>query len=98
MHQLTMPFARARREDPVTSHAAADLVREFEGEHFAKVLKGLAEGSATIYELADRAGLTHVQVARRMPELEQAGRVRIREGEKRKSPTGRPCRVWEVAA
>lgn len=101
--QLALSFEpiRARRADPSTSQHAADLVREFEGEHFSKILKAVNDAPGTIYEIAAATGLTHVQVARRMNELEQATRVRVQRDEqgsevKRPSPSGRPCRVWEI--
>jgi hypothetical protein len=46
--------------------------------------------------LAERSGLTHVQVARRLPDLTQANRIRLT-GEEREGPTGRMCRVWALA-
>lgn len=87
---------RARRDDPVTSHEAAARVVEFGHAHQAVILGSLiSQGAGTIYELADRTGLDHVAVARRMSELE-ALHVARPSGEKRLSPTGRSCRVWEA--
>lgn len=100
MDQLPLSFepVRSRRADPATSQVSADLVREFEGEHFAKILKSLRfEGPQTIHELAVATGMTAVQIARRLPELEDAARVQVRKGVTRNSPAGRPCRVWELA-
>lgn len=66
-------------------------------DHLAKILGSLiVDGAGTIYEVAARLGLTHVQVARRMPELEERGVARPRAGETRLSPSGRACRVWEA--
>ena len=89
---------RARRDDPATSHAAARRVGEFGHVHHAVILTALeARGPATIYELAERTGLDHVAVARRMSELAGGvpgtGRVH-RTGETRPGPTGRQCDVW----
>lgn len=95
--QMALDFTkRARRDDPVTSHEAAARVIEFGHAHQAKILGFLIERrQATIYELAEWSGLTHVQVARRLPEL-QALQVARPTAEKRRSPTGRGCRVWEA--
>lgn len=80
----------------MTSHLAAAKVIEFGHAHQAVLLGWLlTAGAATIYELADRSGLTHVQVARRLPELEALGAARP-SGATRIGPTGRQCRVWEA--
>jgi hypothetical protein len=98
MEQLGIDFTpppRARSSDASTSHAAAARVREFDAEHFTKILQALTT-PGNIYELAARCGLDHVQVARRLSELEQATPPRARPtNETRPSPKGRPCRVWE---
>lgn len=97
MIQLGLPLLtpRARRRDPATSHVAAARADEFAHEHFGKILAALEQGRGTIHELAHRAALDHVQVARRLPELEAAARARPTD-ETRPSPGGRPCRVWEI--
>jgi hypothetical protein len=84
---------RARREDPPTSQLAAVRVDEFAAAHYQRILEAMREPS-TIYEIAERAGISHVQVARRLPEME-GKRVRVKAGLVRKGPTGRMCRVWE---
>lgn len=85
---------RARRDDPDTSKAAAARVPHFQDAHHAKILGSImAQGPGTIYEIGDRVGLDHVQVARRMAELEEL-EVAEPTGETRLSPTGRQCRVW----
>lgn len=96
--QLPLDFTkRARSDDPVTSHQAAARLAEFAGDHHAKILGSLlTQGDGTIYELAERTGLDHVAVARRMSELEALQVARPKPGVKRASPTGRPCRVWEA--
>jgi hypothetical protein len=86
----------ARRTDPSTSHVAAARAGSLAGAHQVKILEALAQGDGTIYVLAERSGLTHVQVARRLPDLTQANRIRLT-GEEREGPTGRMCRVWALA-
>ena len=95
--QLPIDFTqRARRDDPVTSHQAAARVVEFAHAHQAVIVGSLmSQGSGTIYEIAARTGLDHVQVARRMAELE-ALQVARPTAETKPSPKGRPCRVWEA--
>jgi predicted ArsR family transcriptional regulator len=97
MEQLGIDFnqaPRARTSNAATSHAAAARVREFDGEHYAKILEALKR-PGTIHEIAERCGLDPVQVARRLSELEKALPPRaLPTDETRPSPRGRPCRVW----
>ena len=72
---------RARRRDPATSQAAAARVDRFAAGHFAKILAALEQGPGTYREIAARAGLEPVAVARRMAEIETAGKVK-RAGER----------------
>lgn len=97
MEQIAITFEprRARRDDVGTSQEAASRVREFDGEHYRLILEALAVGCGTIYTIAARTRLSHVQIARRLPELEQAGKVRA-EGVA-PGPTGRSCRLWWIA-
>lgn len=83
----------ARATDPVTSHAAAARVSEFAAEHYVRILRALDSGPAHIYAIAERAGLNHVQVARRITELANGHRV-VTVGQPIRGPTGRKCRVW----
>ena len=84
---------RARASDPSTSHAAAERVGEFSHAHFGLILAALRHRPGTIYETGGRAGRTHVQVARRLPELETSGHVAP--NGTALGPTGRVCRVWQ---
>lgn len=97
MEQLGLTFepVRARRRDPATSQASASRVREFDAEHYTKILDALEHADGSIYQIAERTGLTHVQVARRMPELEAGHKVTTTD-ETRVSPSGRGCRVWAL--
>lgn len=72
----------------------AARTNEFAAAHYQKILTALSEiGKGSIYDVADRAGMSHVQVARRTAEMD-GKRIRTIPGEKRRSPSGRPCRVW----
>lgn len=66
-------FAKARRSDPVTSHAAAR--RAPVRGHRLRVLQALAAGPAGQTELAARTGLTVAAVSKRLSELRDAGLV-----------------------
>lgn len=81
---------RARATDPATSHEAAARAANVVGAHHKAILAALAQGDANIFEIGIRAGLTHVQVARRMIELQRAGQARPTD-ERREG-----CRVWSL--
>jgi len=77
MNQLAMNFepVRARKRDPETSQRAAAKVERFASGHFAKILDALRV-PGSYREIAARADLEPVAVARRMAELETAGLVK----------------------
>lgn len=83
--------ARSRRNDPATSQRAASKVRQFETGHFSLILDALIGNPGTAKEIAQRSGLDYVAVARRMNELQQAGKVYL-SGEVRDG-----CREWRRA-
>lgn len=88
---------RARRLDPVTSHAAADAAESFASRHGALIVAALQRhGRMSKTEIAAVTGLDGVAVARRLPELDQRGLARVVEGETRPSAAGRAERVWEA--
>jgi len=74
MDAITAPAAR--RTDPVTSHQAARRAANFAESHAGRILAALAEGPRTAAGLAEMTGLSVVQVDRRLPELERAGKAR----------------------
>jgi len=74
MDLITAPAAR--RTDPVTSHQAARRAATFAASHAGRILEALAEGPRTAAGLAAMTGLSVVQVDRRLPELERAGKAR----------------------
>ena len=85
----------ARITDPTTSHDAADMAEAFLFDHHAKIVESLrVRGPGTIYEIAERTGIDHVAVARRMKELELKAWA-MRTDETRPSPLGRQCTVWK---
>lgn len=90
MQQIALTFepVRSRSRDPETSHRAARNARQFAAGHMALILDALTLGPGTAKELAQRTGLDYVAVARRMNEIQQAGRV-VLTGEVRDG-----CREW----
>jgi hypothetical protein len=89
---------RARTSDPATSHAAARRARQLAADHFGRIRYALQYGGpGTCYDIADRCiGMTHVQIARRMGELEGQGIV-VRTGRQLAGKTGRSCDEWALA-
>lgn len=73
---------RSRSADPVTSHEAADAVRKsgaLAGQQLAVLAAVKRWPGLTSLELAARLKLDRYQVARRLPEIEVA--LKIRRGE-----------------
>lgn len=83
--------ARSRRSDPATSQRAASKVRQFDSGHFALIMEALAQGPANFKEIAERCGLERHAVARRLPELRDAGKVRRTDQERE------GCAIWSRA-
>jgi predicted Rossmann fold nucleotide-binding protein DprA/Smf involved in DNA uptake len=80
---------RSRRTDPATSKAAGDKAAQFAPTHSARIMEVLRQEQGTARDIAERTGLTVVQVDRRLPELQGAGLARpvpnaVIDG----------CRVW----
>jgi DNA-binding GntR family transcriptional regulator len=71
--------------------------RQLAHDHHAKILDALEKHDGTIYELAAATGLTHVQVARRMPELQTAERHASWPAKRAPARAVGQCRVWELA-
>lgn len=95
MNQLSLTFEpiRARRTDPGTSQRAATRSRSFDGAHFAAILAALGRIEAGTYrEIAEEADMERHAVARRLKELETAGRVRRTDREHE------GCTIWEVTS
>lgn len=85
---------RSRRDDPSTSHEAADWVRRsgvLRG-HQLLVLETVRKRPGSTYvEIAEACGLDRHAVARRLKELEP---MHIRRGEEVKRPGPRPLLTW----
>lgn len=106
MSQQTDLFAadtHARRDNPTTSHQAAERVRDFAAEHhetIRRVLKLRGTNGLTVHEIAAFCALDAHAIGKRMAELEAAGEVETRvvpgtgAVQTRKTPSGRAARVW----
>lgn len=95
MNQMAINFepVRARKTDPQTSQRAASKVDKFASGHYGLILEALTRGGpGTFKEIGERCGLERHAVARRLPELQDAGKVT------RTAETRDGCSVWKVAA
>lgn len=98
MHAVTEfdAHSHARATDPETSHIAAEMAAPFVGSHCDRILACLKlHGPLTKDEIATRTGLTSVQVDRRLPDLQSAGKAEPTGGT-RPSHAGRPERIWSA--
>lgn len=86
---------RARLTDPDTSVEAGDRASPIAREHYKRISEALAlYGQGTIYDIARWSSLTHVQVARRLPEMSSL--YVVVEGAFGLSPANCKCRVWRA--
>ena len=94
----------SHRNDPATSHDAAQSVKEVSKQHRVMCLTALAlYGPMTAHEVAARCKFDHWSVAaRRLTELHEQGTIeRIHTDvpgvyQTRKTPSGRSACVWRV--
>jgi predicted ArsR family transcriptional regulator len=86
----------ANRKVPKTSlEAWRSITQEQLNEHHAKILSGLSMGPASAEQIADRIGLTHHQVNRRMKDLEEK-LLAFKNGQIVATKTGRTANVWAL--
>jgi len=89
LHITHIEPIRHRRNDPQTSVNAARSAERFATTHQGRIYDALALGPLSAKEIADRTGLTVVQVDRRTHEMEKQGLIEttgaVRDG----------CRVWK---
>ena len=93
----TIPMPRSRRTDPATSHLAAEAARPAQLTHI-EIIRGalVRHGAGTIEDIAHWTGLSPVQVARRMPDLQKVG-MAAPNGQHGLSVCGRLERQWVAA-
>lgn len=84
-----------RASDPITSVNAAERAAGFSGAHCDRILTALTQSPATAHELQALTGLTVVQVDRRLPELQRAGKARVAQANGQDVVRG-GYRVWEA--
>ncbi len=91
-------FQLVRARDPLTSHMAAERSRTFAHGHKDRIVRAMlaaGEGAdCTASDIAEIAGLTVVQVDRRLPELREAGRVRVLQSDDGADVTRSGFRCW----
>lgn len=84
------------RKVPKTSlEAWQSITQEQLNEHHAKILSGLTLGPASAEQIAERIGLSHHQVNRRMKDLEETN-LAYKNGLKVATKTGRTANVWAL--
>ena len=89
-----LQFWRSRKSDPVTSHQAAEQIKEAAPQHMDLIYQCLLEhGPLGIDGIASRTGLDPNQVARRLPEMKKLGVVEPT-GQTVTSKAGRSEREW----
>lgn len=91
----------ARRCDPETSHLAAARAKLGASHGRLMVLRYLAEGPKTDYELAAATGIQQNSIGKRRGECRDHGLVEVFTDatgvkETRPSPTGSPTLVWRI--
>lgn len=97
LDQALQAVPRVRRTDPGTSYQAAFEANGLANDHCQRILDLLSVAKRPMggTEIAERLGMTQVQVCRRLPELQRAGAIQVAPGEA-KTPAGRPQRLWEM--
>lgn len=93
------PHTIARGTDPATSKLAAGESAGLVGDHYERILRAMrvvSPGGAE--QVADEARLAAYQVRKRLPELARAGRVRVLDGELRRTREGRRERMWALVS
>jgi hypothetical protein len=90
------PAANARASDPSTSYVAARMARAFAGTQCDLIEQALRKhGPASKDQLAAWLRLDGVAIARRLADLQKAGRA-VPTDARRLSAAGRPERVWRA--
>lgn len=86
-----------RASDPISSVLAAERAIKFAGNHCDRILADLKRrGQATPHEMQCTTGLTVVQIDRRLPDLQKAGKARVVQRGGIDLMRG-GARVWEAA-
>lgn len=99
IHQQTLDeVRRARASDAETSKAAARQAGSLVADHRRAILAIMSQGGAwSAHEIAERCGLTSVQVSRRLAAMRDDGIIR-RVDQTRKTPSGRDAQCYETTS
>lgn len=86
---------RSRKLDPITSHQAAESIKETASQHFQLIHECLREhGPLGKDGIARHTGLTGNQIARRLPEMQKMNLIK-ETGKLVLSDAGRKEREWD---
>ncbi len=100
-NQLPLDWQRthAHRNDPATSHEAAESAREMAARHRAIVLEVVRRAGVPLSaeEISALCELDRLQVMKRVSDLKGAGVLRVAEREYR-NDSGRRADCYELAA
>ena len=89
-------FPRVRKDDPETSHQAAESIKPVANKHYKIILECLeAHGALGKDGIAHHTNLDSNQVARRLNEMLKIGLIKLT-GKTVKSNSGREEREWTV--
>ena len=89
-------FPRVRKDDPETSHQAAESIKPVANKHYKIILECLEEHGALGKDgIARHTNLESNQVARRLNEMLKIGLIKLT-GRTVKSNSGREEREWTV--
>ena len=79
MMDATAIRTMVRAHDPITSIEAAERASAFAGTHRERIMRALRRPGYTLSskEIAELAGLTVVQVDRRLTEIQRAGQAMV---------------------
>ena len=89
-------FPRVRKDDPETSHQAAESIKPVVNKHYKIILECLeAHGALGKDGIAHHTHLDSNQVARRLNEMLKIGLIKLT-GKTVKSNSGREEREWTV--
>lgn len=94
---MDQTLMRVRANDPITSVMAAEGAEKFAGSHVERITMVLERcGQGTALRIAEAANLTVVQVDRRLPEMQRAGRADVVKVEDGSDMVVDGYRVWRL--
>lgn len=85
--------AHARRNDPETSHEAAEHVKGLRATNLEQIALEAFTVEGTAHDLCERTGLPWQTITPRLAPLKRKGLL-YDTGKRERGPTGRRCIVW----